>query len=141
MYDCPQAEEIQELTFTTPLFEPLPPAYYVRAFSDRWLGVETVVPLPLAGLALPSARPTHTELLPLRPLPKTALGDAAFESLFRFSHFNPVQTQIFHTVMHTDVNVLVGAPTGSGKTVTAELAVMRLLKQHPGIQSLPWLSP
>jgi activating signal cointegrator complex subunit 3 len=131
-----QSDEVQELTFTTPLFEPLPPAYYVRAFSDRWLGVETVVPLPLAGLALPSARPTHTELLPLRPLPKSALGDPSFEKLFRFSHFNPVQTQIFHTVMHTDVNVLVGAPTGSGKTVTAELAVMRLLREHPGMKAV-----
>jgi len=56
-------------------------------------------------------------LLPLRPLPKSALGDARFESLFRFSHFNPVQTQIFHTVMHTDMNVLVGAPTGDEETI------------------------
>jgi len=117
-----QALEPQELSFTTPLFEPLPPAYYIRAFSDRWLGVETVAPLPLADLSLPSARPAHTDLLALRPLPKSALADARFEALFRFSHFNPVQSQIFHTVMHTDDNVLVGAPTGSGKTVAADPA-------------------
>jgi len=135
-----QAEEPQTLTFTAPLFEPLPPAYYVRAFSDRWLGVETVVPIALAGLSLPSARPAHTELLPLRPLPKSALGDARFESIFRFTHFNPVQTQIFHTVVHTDTNVLVGAPTGSGKTVTAELALLRLLRAHPG-QKAVYIAP
>lgn len=31
-----------------------------------------------------------------------------------FTHFNPIQTQAFHTLYHTDENVLLGAPTGSG---------------------------
>eukprot|EP01100_Stratorugosa_tubuloviscum_P015677 TRINITY_DN921_c0_g1_i1.p3 TRINITY_DN921_c0_g1~~TRINITY_DN921_c0_g1_i1.p3 ORF type:complete len:147 (+),score=66.06 TRINITY_DN921_c0_g1_i1:289-729(+) len=33
--------------------------------------------------------------------------------------------------MHTDYNVLLGAPTGSGKTVAAELAMLRIFNQYP----------
>lgn len=56
-----------------------------------------------------------------------ALKNPLYEEVFRFTHFNPIQTQIFHVTYHTDHNMLVGAPTGSGKTVAAELAVMRLM--------------
>lgn len=38
--------------------------------------------------------PPHTELLDLRPLPVTALGNKLYENLYRFSHFNPIQTQV-----------------------------------------------
>lgn len=127
-----KALEPQLVAFTIPLFEPLPAQYLVRVVSETWLGAESVLPLPLHSLALPAAGPTHTPLLPLRPLPRAALANARFERLFRFAHFNPVQTQLFHATYHTDENVLVGAPTGSGKTVTAELAVLRLLAAHPG---------
>lgn len=33
---------------------------------------------------------------------------------------------------HTDSNVLIGAPTGSGKTIMAEFAVLRVFKNYPG---------
>ena len=49
-----------------------------------------------------------SELLDLQPLPVTALGNPQFESLYKFTHFNPIQTQIFHTLYHTDTNVLLG---------------------------------
>lgn len=40
--------------------------------------------------------PPHTELLDLDPLPLTALGSPALEALYtgRFTHFNPIQTQV-----------------------------------------------
>lgn len=71
------------------------------------------------------------ELLDLQPLPVAALGHREYESLYKFTHFNPIQTQIFHTLYHTDCNVLLGAPTGSGKTVAAELAIFRIFNQYP----------
>ena len=46
------------------------------------------------------------------------------------------RTQVFHSVFHTDGNILVGSPTGSGKTVTAELAVLRMLRCHPGMKAV-----
>ena len=71
------------------------------------------------------------ELLDLQPLPVTALNDARLETLYKFTHFNPIQTQIFHTLYHTDCNVLLGAPTGSGKTVAAEMAFFRVFREYP----------
>ncbi|KAA0166650.1 hypothetical protein FNF27_07480 [Cafeteria roenbergensis] len=131
-----QAGEEQRLTFTIPVPDPMPPQLWVRATHDRWQGVEETVELPLRALVLPDEAPPHTDLLDLVPLPKTALQCEAFESIFRFTHFNPIQTQIFHVLYHTDHNVLLGAPTGSGKTVAAELAVFRLFNERPGSKAV-----
>ncbi|XP_023618051.1 activating signal cointegrator 1 complex subunit 3 isoform X3 [Myotis lucifugus] len=125
------SKEAQLLVFTIPIFEPLPSQYYIRAVSDRWLGAEAVCIINFQHLILPERHPPHTELLDLQPLPITALGCEAYEALYNFSHFNPVQTQIFHTLYHTDCNVLLGAPTGSGKTVAAELAIFRVFNKYP----------
>nr|CAD7572321.1 unnamed protein product [Timema californicum] len=205
--------EPQELVMTIPLGESLPPQYYVRAISDRWLGAETTHPLTFQHLILPESHPPHTDyldtidsdsdfvyesdsditsdddnvpdlrnpavhnmcdsdendmddedyreivtraisssplymilqnikllfycptsqdLLELQPLPVSALGDPKLEALFPFSHFNPIQTQIFFCLYHTDNNVLLGAPTGSGKTIAAEIAMFRVFREYPG---------
>ncbi|KAM8954511.1 activating signal cointegrator 1 complex subunit 3 isoform 1-T1 [Pelodytes ibericus] len=124
-------KEQQLLVFTIPIFEPLPSQYYIRAVSDRWLGAESVCIINFQHLILPERHPPHTELLDLQPLPITALGHKEYESLYKFTHFNPIQTQIFHTLYHTDSNVLLGAPTGSGKTVAAELAIFRVFNKYP----------
>ena len=54
----------------------------------------------------------HTNLLDMHPIPRSSLKNEAFESLYKFSHFNPLQSHMFHVLYHTDNNVLVGAPTG-----------------------------
>ncbi len=52
------------------------------------------------GLILPERHPPHTELLDLDPLPVSVLGNAAYESLYSFSHFNPIQTQVLTETTH-----------------------------------------
>ena len=74
--------EPQELVFTIPIFEPLPPQYFVRAVSDRWLGAEAVVAISFQHLILPELHPPHTKLLNLYPLPVSALKNSSFEQLY-----------------------------------------------------------
>ncbi len=64
-----------------------------RALSDEWLGAEALLAVSFQGLILPERYPPHTQLLDLDPLPLSALGCPAYEALYRFSHFNPIQTQ------------------------------------------------
>ncbi|VDI49942.1 activating signal cointegrator complex subunit 3 [Mytilus galloprovincialis] len=126
-----QTGEVQNLVFTIPIFEPLPTQYYVKAISDRWLGSQFMCPISFQHLILPERHPPHTELLDLQPLPISALNDPMLETLYKFTHFNPIQTQIFHCLYHTDKNVLLGAPTGSGKTIAAEMAIFRVFREYP----------
>ncbi|KAG2291595.1 hypothetical protein Bca52824_038264 [Brassica carinata] len=118
--------EDHTLTFTVPIFEPLPPQYFVRVVSDKWLGSQTVLSVSFRHLVLPEKHPPPTELLDLLPLPVTALRNPNYESLYQdFKHFNPVQTQVFTVLYKTYDNVLVAAPTGSGKTICAEFAILK----------------
>ncbi|KAH7850882.1 hypothetical protein Vadar_004154 [Vaccinium darrowii] len=126
--------EPQKLSFSVPIFEPHPPQYYIRAVSDSWLHAEALYTISFHNLQLPEGRTSHTELLDLKPLPVTALGNKTYEALYKFSHFNPIQTQSFHVLYHTDENILLGAPTGSGKTISAELAMLHLFNTQPDMK-------
>uniref|UniRef100_A0A7N8YMN6 Activating signal cointegrator 1 complex subunit 3 n=1 Tax=Mastacembelus armatus TaxID=205130 RepID=A0A7N8YMN6_9TELE len=123
------AQDEHLVTFFVPVFEPLPPQYFIRVVSDRWLSCETQLPVSFRHLILPEKYPPPTELLDLQPLPVTALRNSAFEALYqnKFPFFNPIQTQVFNSVYNSDDNVFVGAPTGSGKTICAEFAILRML--------------
>ncbi|OIT02200.1 dexh-box atp-dependent rna helicase dexh12 [Nicotiana attenuata] len=125
-------DEDHTLNFIVPIYEPLPPQYFIRVVSDRWLGSETVLSVSFRHLILPEKYPPPTELLDLQPLPVTALRNPAYESLYHdFKHFNPVQTQVFTVLYNSDDNVLVAAPTGSGKTICAEFAILRNHQKGP----------
>uniref|UniRef100_A0A1A8I724 U5 small nuclear ribonucleoprotein 200 kDa helicase n=1 Tax=Nothobranchius kuhntae TaxID=321403 RepID=A0A1A8I724_NOTKU len=123
------AQDEHLVTFFVPVFEPLPPQYFIRVVSDRWLSCETQLPVSFRHLILPEKYPPPTELLDLQPLPVTALRNSAFEALYqnKFPFFNPIQTQVFNALYNSDDNVFVGAPTGSGKTICAEFAILRML--------------
>ncbi|KAJ1655811.1 Pre-mRNA-splicing helicase BRR2 [Dispira simplex] len=120
------AQDEHVTTFTVPLGDPLPPNYFVTVLSDRWLYSETRVPVSFKHLILPEKYLPPTELLDMQALPVNALQDPALEKVYcdaQISHFNPIQTQVFPAVYQGDHNIFLGAPTGSGKTVVAELAL------------------
>ncbi|KAJ3102694.1 DEIH-box ATPase [Phlyctochytrium bullatum] len=122
-------EDEHTVSFTVPIYDPLPPNYFVSLVSDRWLHCETRLPISFKHLILPEKYPPHTELLDLQPLPPAALRRKEFEALYKdIRHFNPIQTQVFNTLYTTDENVFIGAPAGSGKTICAEFALLRMFQ-------------
>ncbi|OWR54796.1 putative pre-mRNA-splicing helicase BRR2, partial [Danaus plexippus plexippus] len=128
----------QHVKLFVPVFEPLPPQYFLRVVSDRWIAAETQLPVSFRHLILPEKNLPPTELLDLQPLPISALRNEKWEQLYKdaFPQFNPVQTQVFNAVYNSDDNVFVGAPSGSGKSVIAELALLRLLTHSPASRAV-----
>eukprot|EP00917_Polyrhabdina_sp_WS-2016_P026359 GHVP01056616.1.p1 GENE.GHVP01056616.1~~GHVP01056616.1.p1 ORF type:complete len:2004 (+),score=344.28 GHVP01056616.1:435-6014(+) len=119
------------VSIVMPLDDPPPHQYNVALISQRWVDLRFDCPFR-PPTVLPDLRRGHTDLLSLDPLPIKALGDENLTKIYSFPFFNPIQTQLFHTVYHTDYNVLLGAPTGSGKTAVAEMAIFRSLRNRPG---------
>ena len=122
------AEDEHNVTITVPMFEPVPPNYYISVVSDRWLHAETRLPISFKHLILPEKFPPPTPLLELQPLPISALHNKEYETIYTrtIQTFNKIQTQVFQALYTSDENVFVGAPTGSGKTICAEFALLKL---------------
>ncbi|KAI5311152.1 hypothetical protein L3X38_045502 [Prunus dulcis] len=74
-------------------------------FSDSWLHAEAFYTISFQNLALPEASTSHTELLDLKHLPVTSIGNSTYEVLYKFSHFNPIKTQTFHVLYRTYNNL------------------------------------
>ena len=129
-------EGTQSIEFPVPVTEPLPSQYYVKAVSESWIGCQATATISFQGVILPEQFSAHTKLLDLDPLPKSALQNELYESMYRFSHFNPIQTQAFYQLYHTDDSILLGAPTGSGKTISSELTLLRLFSAHKGMKAV-----
>ena len=49
------------------------------------------------------------------------------EDVLKIKTFNDMQTAIARQIIDTDLNIVVAAPTGSGKTVVHELAIIRAI--------------
>ncbi|KAJ3846706.1 Sec63 Brl domain-containing protein [Lentinula lateritia] len=131
-----ESHDEHTLTFTVPISPaPLPPNYFVDVLSDRWLHAETRLPISFRHLILPEKFPPMTPLLDLQPLPLAALHNPAFEAIYRSAStvhtFNKIQTQVFQALYTSDDNIFIGAPTGSGKTICAEFALLRLWSTSP----------
>jgi activating signal cointegrator complex subunit 3 len=105
--------------------------YMIRILSDSWVGAEQVITVPFNESMMPKQDRVITKLQDLTPLPTNALQNPDYEQLYPFESFNPIQTQLFHVLYHTDSPVLLGAPTGSGKTIIAEIALLRMKRLRP----------
>jgi pre-mRNA-splicing helicase BRR2 len=112
--------------FTVPITEPMPPNYFISVLSDRWMHSETKVPVSFQKLILPERFPPHTPLLDMQPVPVQALKRKEYASLYPdWDRFNKIQSQVFKFLYDGEESVFIGAPVGSGKTVCAELALLR----------------
>lgn len=70
----------------------------------------------------PNAKPTFS--LPSR-----------FHHFFSFPSFNRMQSECFDIFFHSESHAVVSSPTGSGKTVLLELAILQLLSNPNGEHS------
>ncbi|WP_276280160.1 DEAD/DEAH box helicase [Halorussus caseinilyticus] len=57
-----------------------------------------------------------------------AVPDPEFAEVFPFEEFNDMQREVVDALLETDENVVASAPTASGKTALAELAICRTLE-------------
>ncbi|EFC48856.1 predicted protein, partial [Naegleria gruberi] len=55
-----------------------------------------------------------------------------FKNVFGFGHFNKLQSACFHKIYDSDDNVVISAPTGSGKSCCLELGMIRVLEKYYG---------
>lgn len=61
--------------------------------------------------------------------PRECIPDR-FRTVFPYELFNKVQSRCFKSIYETSDNVVVSAPTGSGKTALLELAICKLASQY-----------
>ncbi|KAI9907622.1 hypothetical protein PsorP6_002761 [Peronosclerospora sorghi] len=135
------------VSFTMPLFEPLAPLYYIKVISDKWIHCESSLPVSFHKLILPQKNAPPAELLDLQPLfvnnillklsgGKKMIAEAILKSVsnshqvlnpWRFKRFNPIQTQVLPRLLESESNLFIGSPPGSGKSILAELAIMKTL--------------
>ncbi|SCU86661.1 LANO_0C08768g1_1 [Lachancea nothofagi CBS 11611] len=127
-----QMKNPHEMDFMIPLSDPLPPQVVAKVVSDVWIGSESSQIISFQHLIRPHNETLQTKLQRLRPLPTSALNNELLEEIYPFKYFNPMQTMTFHTLYNSNESVFVGSPTGSGKTVVAELAMWHAFKTFPG---------
>ncbi|XP_025088893.1 uncharacterized protein LOC112560994 isoform X5 [Pomacea canaliculata] len=89
---------------------------YIRSHSES--GYHPFTP---AVLHLPGETGQGQNLRSVQEIPMPYRG------VFTFPFFNAVQSQVFDQLLYGDRSVVVSAPTGSGKTVLFDLAIIRLL--------------
>lgn len=85
---------------------------------------------PPARAQASSINPSHTPPIVrgIQLVSPNELSDR-FRSVFPFPLFNAVQSKCYATAYRTSDNLVVSAPTGSGKTVILELSICQLISE------------
>lgn len=93
--------------------------YRITVTSDRWVTDEREdLQIKILPFTIQKTPAFWTKLLNLQPLPINALKNPLFESIYEnMTNFNRFQTQVFFNLYNSSKNILIGAPSGSGKTI------------------------
>lgn len=86
-----------------------------------------------AKSSLPVIR--NTELRPTSEIP------SPFDSIFKFGVFNVIQSKCIDDAFYENNNLVISAPTGAGKTVLMELAIIRVLLNHGSDSKIIYMAP
>ncbi|KAJ3930521.1 MAG: DEAD-domain-containing protein [Lentinula lateritia] len=109
--------------------------YHIRTTESQYMQSHTPGPShcentmihnPEQAVQSQGYQPRNSQKLSLRPV--SNLPDM-YRGLFKFGVFNAVQSSCFDGVFHTKENMVISAPTGSGKTVLFELAIIKMLSE------------
>ncbi|KAG7097091.1 hypothetical protein E1B28_004476 [Marasmius oreades] len=110
-----------------------PPSVTIRFVSDRWVGAEQELVIPLDALEMPQKPSSHTPLLDLPLLPLSTVRDPVVDAIFanRIHNFNPLQTQVMWSLINTNSHALLCAPPGCGKSTVALILVWTQVLKSP----------
>jgi pre-mRNA-splicing helicase BRR2 len=108
--------------FTVPLFEPLPPQYFIRVVSDKWLGCETLLPVSFKHLILPEKLLEPSPILDIA-VKTAALKWPAAEEILNTEWLTPLQSQVFDKLYNANDSLLFSAPDG-----TTEIGLIGLFR-------------
>ncbi|KAI8091711.1 P-loop containing nucleoside triphosphate hydrolase protein, partial [Thamnidium elegans] len=64
-----------------------------------------------------------------------------FNSVFKFGVFNVIQSKCLNDTFYENNNLVISAPTGSGKTVLMELTIIRVLLNHGDNSKIIYIAP
>lgn len=116
----------------------LPPCIFLNVMADRWLSGEWRMAVELTNITSP--REVLTAPVPIAELAPLTFEEAfskameikdAYSRLSQPFVFNTLQTMLFPAFYRSDSNLLIAAPSGSGKTLLAEFAIWRMLLNLP----------
>lgn len=144
------------LEFTLHLTTPLPPQYFIRCISDRWIVPETVLPISYRGLVLPEKFAAHTKILDAEPMSvkkafnswlrpsdqedeedefsmakREVIADASSYFASRGSNFSAVQSQVFPSIFESDEPAVIATLPDIERDICVELALVRLFSHNP----------
>lgn len=106
-----------------PIQSPLEPNYMLSFISEKWVNCTWKCPVLLSDVIIPKGGAHFMD---------SDVNLVLTDGMFPFEYFNKVQSAVFDAVYNTNENVFVGACKGDGKTVLAELAILKHWKENRG---------
>ena len=108
----------------------LPPSVKIRFVSDRWMGAEEEVDVPLEALVMPASSESHTAPLDTPYLQLSVVRNQALQDILssKLHSLNAIQSQVFWGIVKTRQHALLCAPTGCGKSLIGQLSVWYVVR-------------